>query len=172
MKVLYTLKDIMDRTRELAKDITVDYHGRDLMILSVLNGAFVFTSDLVRMISKSNLTVDFVRVKSYQGLVSTGQLQIEGLDFTLVKGKHVLVVEDIVDTGQTCNELWRRINVAMPASLQFCTLLDKPGRRIIPFTPKYCGFQIPNLFVIGYGLDYNGKYRNLPEIYTFEEGVK
>jgi hypoxanthine phosphoribosyltransferase len=152
----------------LAKDIQVDYHKKDLLMIIVLKGAFVFGSDLIRCMSKPNLYVDFISASSYKGLVTTGEVKFDRLPLNEAHDKHVLVVEDIVDTGRTCLAIRDKMLVANPASLKFCTLLDKPSRREVKFEADYVGLSIPNRFVIGYGLDFGGKYRNLPDIYTME----
>lgn len=170
MQVLFDKETIARRVHQLARDIMVDYYKKDLMILSVLNGAFIFTSDLVRELHKSTLTVTFIRASSYRGTLSTGQVQIDHLPLQEITKRNVLIVEDIVDTGRTCVTLRDKLMVAMPESLHFCTLLNKQSRREVKFEPRYTGFYIPDKFVIGYGLDFDGKYRNLAEIYTFEEG--
>jgi hypoxanthine phosphoribosyltransferase len=170
MKILFNSVAIMERTKELAGNIMIDYHNRGLVVISVLNGAFMFTADLVRQMRKPDLTMYFVRASSYKGVVSLGKVEIDRLPLVEIAGKNVLVVEDIVDTGRTCTTLRERLMIASPLSLKFCALLDKPSCREVDFKPDYTGFIIPNWFVVGYGLDYDEKYRHLPNIYTFEKG--
>ncbi len=170
MKVLYPHETILATVGRLAKDIQVDYNKKDLLMMIVLKGAFVFGSDLIRKMSHPNLYIDFIQASSYKGLVTTGEVKFDRLPLAEVHDKHVVVVEDIVDTGRTCLAIRDKLMVASPTSLKFCTLLDKPSRREVHFDADYVGLSIPNRFVIGYGLDFGGKYRNLPDIYTFEEG--
>lgn len=170
MKIVFSKEVIAHRVRELAKDILVDYHHKDLLILVVLKGGFVFGADLIRAMSKPNLFVDFISAASYKGMLSTGNVTFDRIPLVAAKGKEVLVVEDITDTGQTCAAIREKLLVGVARSLRFCVLLDKPSCREASFVPDYVGFSIPDKFVVGYGLDYEGKYRNLPDIYTFEEG--
>ncbi len=168
MNVLISAVDIHVRVKQLARDITTDYYKQELIVIPVLNGAFVFASDLVRYVHNPKLTVSFIKVSSYQGQLSTGRVKFDLLPLAAIHNKPVLVVEDIVDTGRTCTELREALLVGMPASLKFCTLLDKPSRRLTPFHADYVGFEIPNKFVIGYGLDIDERYRQLPEIVTLD----
>ena len=170
MDILLKHEVIEATVGRLAKDIMVDYHKKDLLILIVLKGAFIFGADLIRHIDKANLTVGFVKASSYKGeLIHVSSVVFDKLPLIDVHDKHVLVVEDIVDTGHTCVDLRDGLLIGGPTTLRFCTLLDKPSRREVEFEPNYVGFKIPNKFVIGYGLDFGEKYRNLKDIYTFGE---
>ena len=162
--VVLTAEAIQARVRELARDLTRDYAGKDLVLLCVLRGAVIFLADLARQIDLP-LEMDFITLSSYgDNTTSSGTVrQIQGLA-TSISGRDALIVEDIVDTGQTLAHLLRTLQRRKPASLRVCTLLDK-GRMVDPaLTPAYTGFHIPQHFVVGYGLDYAQKYRNLPYI--------
>lgn len=156
------------RVGELATQINTDYRGKDLVVLVVLNGAFIFAGDLIRRLVNSP-EVSFVKVKSYHGLGSTGKVQtLIGLLHDLRK-KDVLIVEDIVDTGLTMQEILKMVNEQQPASVRICTLLVKDDVFKDSYPLDYVGFRIPNKFVIGYGLDYDEKGRHLPDIYQLSE---
>ncbi|NPV80460.1 MAG: hypoxanthine phosphoribosyltransferase [Firmicutes bacterium] len=162
--ILVDESDIQKRVRELGEEISRDYAGRDLVIVGILKGALVFMADLVRNI-RIPLSIDFVAVSSY-GLATktSGVVRIlKDLDAP-IEGKHVLVVEDIIDTGLTLHYLLENLKARKPSSVKICTLLDKPSRREVQITPDYNGFQIPDKFVVGYGLDFGEKYRNLPSV--------
>ena len=152
------------RVAELGAQITADYRGRDLVIVGILKGAVVFLSDLIRHIDLP-LTIDFMAISSYGNATkSSGVVRImKDLDRDLVE-KHVLVVEDIIDTGLTMSFLKNNLLSRGASSIRVCALLDKPERRLVRLSSDYTGFTIPDAFVIGYGLDYDQKYRNLPEI--------
>jgi hypoxanthine phosphoribosyltransferase len=152
------------RVAALGRRIARDYRGRELLVLCVLRGAFVFAADLVRHI-ESPLTVSFARASSYGGAtVSRGRVRLQVPPD--VRGRHVLVVEDIVDTGRTLRALRRAVASRRAASVRVCALLDKPSRREVEVDVEYVGFRIGNRFVVGYGLDHGGKYRNLPYVGT------
>jgi hypoxanthine phosphoribosyltransferase len=155
-------KRIRDRIAELGKEIARDYAGEPLLLIGVLKGAFIFMADLVRAISIP-LSLDFVAVSSYgSSTKSTGVVRIlKDLDYP-VAGSNLLVVEDIVDSGLTLSYLRKLFLERGPKSLKLCAFLDKPERREVSLAVDYVGFTIPNEFVVGYGLDYNGGYRNLP----------
>ncbi len=155
---------IKSRLDELAHRINQDYEGKELFVIGVLNGAFMFTADLIRRI-KVPVHLDFMVAKSYgEGTESSGQLKIE-LDIKKnIANKDVLIVEDIVDTGLTMNEVKRNLLSRLPASLKLASLLYKPARNIHKVDIDYLAFEIEDRFVIGYGLDYAGKYRELPYI--------
>lgn len=164
--VLYSEEDIQRRVRELGADITRDYAGRDPVLVSVLKGAAVFLADLMKGIPL-HTRADFMSISSYGGdreARETGVVRIlKDLDHD-IGGQHVLVVEDIVDTGLTLSYLLTALEARRPASLEVCTLLDKSVRRIAPLDIRYRGFDCPDRFVVGYGLDYEELYRNLPFI--------
>jgi hypoxanthine phosphoribosyltransferase len=164
-KILLSEAVLQDRIRELGAQITRDYAGRRLTVVGVLKGSLIFMSDLLRAIGPEvDVVVDFVAVSSYAGTTSTGTVRVL-LDLREnPEGRDVLLVEDIVDTGLTLSSLTETLRARKPASLEVCTLLDKLECRKIPFKPKYSGFQIPNEFVVGFGLDYEERYRQLPYV--------
>ena len=156
-EVLFSEEQLSSRVNEIARQITQDYHGKEIVLISVLRGSFVFMADLCRRIDLP-CTVDFMAVSSYgSGTSSTGQVQITKDLSSDIAGKHIIVVEDILDSGNTLEQ-------RSPASIRLCTLLDKPERRTKPVEVHYSGFTIPDAFVVGYGLDYAEHYRNLPYI--------
>lgn len=163
-EILYTKEKLHQVVERLGQDISRDYEGKDIILVSVLKGAFVFMADLVRSVTIP-CALDFMAVSSYgAGTVSSGSVKIiKDLD-TNIEGKHVIVVEDIIDSGVTLSRLIERLKARNPASLVVCTLLDKPERRKAHVDVQYTGITIPDAFVVGYGLDYNEKYRNLPDI--------
>jgi len=164
LQVLYTRQQIADRVAELGAEITRDLKGEKLVMVGVLKGAAPFLADLARAV-QVDATFDFVAVSSYgKGQRSSGAVKlIKDLDET-VEGKNVLIVEDILDTGLTLSYLRKLMLNQKPRTLRIATLLDKPSRRIEKIEADYVGFSIPNLFVIGYGMDYAERYRNLPDI--------
>ncbi len=152
------------RVRELGEEVSRDYEGRDLLLVGVLKGAVFFLSDFMRSLAIP-CEVDFMAVASYGSSTdSSGVVRIlKDLDAS-IEGRHVLIVEDIVDSGLTLSYLLRTMRARDPASLEVCALLTKPERRKVDLPIRYTGFEIPNRFVIGYGLDYGEKYRNLPYV--------
>jgi hypoxanthine phosphoribosyltransferase len=160
---------IAARVQELGAQISRDYAGKELVLVGVLKGSFIFMADLARAIS-ADLRVEFLGVQSYgDETTSSGVVQIT-FDLTKpIDGKHVLIVEDIVDTGLTMDYLLEQMRTRHPASVKLCALLHKPSRMKKPCVIDYLGFTIPDLFVIGYGLDYAQKYRNLPYIGVLTE---
>lgn len=164
-KVLIERESIERRVRELGAQISEDYAGRRLMVVGVLKGSVIFLADLLRALtSEVDAHVDFVAASSYSGDSSTGSVRVL-LDLREnPEGRDVLLVEDIVDTGLTLSSLTETLRARKPRSLEVCTLLDKPDCRKIPFQPKYVGFKIPNEFVVGFGLDYDERYRQLPYV--------
>lgn len=163
-EVLLTEHDIQDKIRELAKRITEDYDGRDLLLVGVLKGAFMLMSDLAREIALP-LEFDFMAVSSYGSATrSSGVVRIlKDLDYEIT-GRDILLVEDIIDSGLTLSYLLRNLRTRKPASLEVCALMRKRGIQKVPLDVKYEGFEIPPVFVIGYGLDYAQRYRNLPYV--------
>ena len=155
---------IQTRIRELGREISSDYAGRELLLVGVLKGAVFFMADLMRAITVP-CEIDFMAISSYGASTdSSGVVRIlKDLDIN-IEGRHVLVVEDIVDSGLTLSYLVRNLESREPASLEVCSLLTKPGRREIEVDIRYVGFEIPNRFVIGYGLDFAERYRNLPYV--------
>lgn len=155
------------RVKELGRIITADYKDRQPLVLGVLNGAFMFLSDLMKEVSVP-LELSFIKLASYEGTSSTGNVkEVIGLNHQ-IKGRHVLVVEDIVDTGLSMTHLQETLAKQMPASVELVSLLLKPAALKVPLEVKYVGFEIPNKFVVGYGLDYDGYGRNLKEIYQLK----
>jgi len=161
---------IAAKVRELGKEITNKHRGHDLVLITVLKGSFVFAADLARAIDLP-LSVDFFGCRSYgDGTESSGIVQITHDLTKPIEGKHVIVVEDIVDTGLTMTYLMENLSTRKPASLELCSLLHKPARTKVPVTIDYLGFTIEDVFVIGYGLDYGEKYRNVPYLGVLEQG--
>jgi hypoxanthine phosphoribosyltransferase len=168
-EILLPKEVIKRRVGELAEQISRDYAGKELLIVGVLNGAFIFMADLIRGLDIP-CRVDFVRLASYGcGSVSSGEVRITKDLEVPIAGRDVLIVEDIVDTGLTLSRLVGVLRERQPASLRVCTFLDKQERRRVPFTADYVGFSIPDRFVVGYGLDYDEKFRFLPDVCLLEE---
>jgi len=163
-EILVQPDDLSRRVRELGAQISADYEGRDLLLVGVLKGAVFFLSDLMRHIDVP-CEVDFMAVASYGSTTeSSGVVRIlKDLDVAL-EGRHVLIVEDIIDSGLTLQYLLRSLGARDPASIEVCALLTKPERRKVEITPRYVGFEIANRFVVGYGLDHAERYRNLPYV--------
>ena len=170
-EVLIEQDALRSRVEELAAEISADYEGRDLLLLGVLKGAIFFISDLMRELTVP-CEIDFMAISSYgAGTDSTRVVRIlKDLDIN-IEGRHVLVVEDIIDSGLTLSYLVRNLEAREPASLEVCALLTKPERREIDVPVRYVGFEIPNKFVVGYGLDYAERYRDLPFIGTLDPKV-
>ena len=173
LRVLYSEEELEAKCAELGAQISKDYEGKNLLLVSVLKGAVVFMTDLMRHITVP-CSIDFMVVSSYgSGVKTSGVVKIvKDLDADLA-GKDLLIVEDILDTGVTLSNLVPMLKMRNPNSVKICTILDKPSRRKANIQPDYEGFQVPDEFVVGYGLDYDEKYRNLPyvgvlksEIYT------
>ncbi len=163
-RIMYTEQEIKDRVQALGKMITRDYQGKAPVLASVLRGSYIFMADLSRAIELP-VSIDFMAVSSYgSGTVSSGQVEIKKDLSDSIEGKDLIVVEDILDSGNTLYYLMDVLKVRKPASIRICTLLDKPGRRQKPIRADYVGFVIPDAFIVGYGLDYDEKYRNLPYI--------
>jgi hypoxanthine phosphoribosyltransferase len=154
---------LQTRIAELGKKITADFRGETVTIIGVLKGSFIFLADLVRKIDLST-RIEFIGVSSYHGTESSGHVRITQDLTTEVKGKNIIVVEDIVDTGLTMDYLISTLRVREPKSLKICTLLSKPEAHMMKTQLDYIGFEISNEFVIGYGLDLDGEYRNVPYI--------
>src|SRR5438034_6108039 len=162
LEILFKEEEIRARIHDLALQITSDYTGRQLVLVSILRGSVFFATDLARQIELP-LSMDFLSISSY-GEGSEGVVRITKDLEENIAGKDVLVIEDIIDTGFTLKYLLRTLGGRNPKSLEVCTLLDRRARRIIDLELKYVGFEIPDKFVIGYGLDYRQRYRNLPYI--------
>ena len=161
-EILVQPDELAHRVRELAEQISSDYAGKDLLLIGVLKGAVFFLADLMRQL-EVDCEVDFMAVSSYGSSTdSSGVVRIlKDLDAS-IEGRHVLIVEDIVDSGLTLSYLFRMLGARSPASLEVCALLTKPDRREVDMPIRYVGFEIPNKFAIGYGLDHAERYRNLP----------
>ena len=164
VRVLFGQDALASRVAELGRTISADYAGRPLTVLCVLKGASLFTADLVRAIALP-LRLEFLGVASYGGgTTSSGEVRITSDTGTPLHDRDVLVVEDIVDSGLTLKYLLRTLNARNPSSLEVCALLEKPERRKVDLEIRYTGFEIPNTFVIGYGLDHGERFRNLPYV--------
>jgi len=171
-KPVINRENILTRVKELGQDITIDLKGHQLLVVSVLNGAFIFTADLVRAISLP-LEIDFIRVASYDDDTnSSGNIRLSKDLEVSVKGRDILLVEDIIDTGRTAAWLKLHLGKRGPASIRICALIDKQERREENIVIDYCGFKIPEGFLIGYGLDHAGQHRQLPEIQQLIEPKK
>ncbi len=170
-EVLISNQEIQAKVRSLGERITEDYAGERILLVGVLRGAVVVMGDLMRCIDLP-CEIDFMDISSYgSGTSSSGVVRIlKDLDEDIT-GRHVLIVEDIVDTGLTLSYLKRSLQARKPASLEICAFLTKPSRRRVQFDIKYLGFEVPDEFVVGYGLDYAGAYRNLPDICILKEEV-
>lgn len=163
-EVLFSEEQLRKKVKEIGKQIQQDYAGKEIMLIAVLRGSFVFMADLCRAIDLP-CTLDFMSVSSYgKGTSSSGQVQITKDLSEDISGRHIIVVEDILDSGNTLSYLLKVLENRHPASIRLCTLLDKPDRRVKHVDVHYCGFSIPDAFVVGYGLDYAEMYRNLPYI--------
>jgi hypoxanthine phosphoribosyltransferase len=169
MEVLISKEQIAQRTREIGAQISAEYEGQSIVLIGVLKGAAIFLADLARAIQVDN-TFDFVAVSSYgRARVSSGAVKlIKDID-NPIEGKHVILVEDILDTGLTLSFLRQMMLQHKPASLKIATCLDKPDRRLVPIEADYVAFRIPNQFVIGYGMDYAERYRGVEDIRLFPD---
>ena len=169
-RVIVYRDTIKARVKELADEISMDYRDKDLLLICVLKGGVVFLSDLMREIDMT-VDVDFMLVSSYgSGTKSSGKVKIlKDLDES-IEGRHVLIVEDLIDTGLTLKHLKDLLFTRDPASVSVCTIFDKPARRLVDMELEYVGIEIPDEFVVGYGLDYAGKYRNLQDLCTLKPG--
>ena len=163
-RILFTEDEIKSRVAELGRQISEDFKGEDIVVIGLLKGCFMFIADLMRAID-TNVAVDFMVVSSYgSGVVSSGEIKVRK-DYTIdLEGKNVLVIDDILDTGRTLAFVKDYLIVKSPKCIKLCTLLDKPERKLSKVTVDYVGFSVPDEFVVGYGLDYDEKYRNLPFI--------
>lgn len=170
-KILITSEQIDKRVKELAAQISEDYKGQNPVIVGVLRGSVLFFSNLVKNL-QIDCHLDFIALSSYSGTSSSGKVRFVMDLREDIKGRPVIIVEDIVDTGITARYLLELLKTRQPASIEICSLLDKPSNRQVEIKAKYTGFEIANEFVIGYGLDYNGLYRNLPYIGVFDESKK
>ena len=163
IKTLLTREEVEKRIKELAKEIEKDYCGKDLLVIGLLKGSIMFMSDLIKEMDLP-VMIDFMSVSSYSGTTSTGVINVLKDTDISVKDKDVLIVEDIIDTGLTLSHVKKLLENRGAKSLKICTLLDKPSRRTIEMKGDYVGFEIPDEFVVGYGLDYDQHHRNLPYV--------
>lgn len=167
-KVLVSREEIAEAVDRLAKKISEDYQGKEIVVIGILKGAAVFLADLIRKI-ECPIIMDFMQVSSYyNGTVSSGNVRIKkDLDYD-ISGKDVLIVEDIIDSGVTMECLKRELFARNPQSIRVVAAFDKPSRRKVDFKADYIGIEVPDEFIVGYGLDYAGKYRNLPDVCVIE----
>ena len=170
-QILFSEEQVHARSRELAEEINRDYAGKTPLVVGILRGAFIFMADLVRQITLP-ITLDFISASSYgAGTVSSGLVDIR-LDLTEdIAGRDVILVEDVLDSGNTLSKLITELKGRHPASLKLCVLLDKPARRVQPIQADYVGFPVPDAFVVGCGLDFDQKYRQLPYIGVLKPAV-
>jgi hypoxanthine phosphoribosyltransferase len=166
-RVVLSADRIRDRVAELGREIRAHYGDEPILCLGILKGSMVFLADLIRAID-GPVQIAFLGVASYAGTESTGHVRITHDVTVSLRGLHVLIVEDIVDTGLTLDYILRTLQVREPRSVRVCTLLDKPSRRKVPVPLDWVGFEIPDTFVIGYGLDFDEYYRNLPYVGVYE----
>lgn len=163
-EILIGKEQLAQRVKELGEQISADYKGKDLLLICTLRGASLFFSDLIRNIDV-DLTIDFIATSSYLGGTTTsGEVKLTKDLSSPIEGKNVIIVEDIIDSGLTLKYVTRLLEARRPASLKICTLLDKPEGRRTELKGDYVGFTIPKVFIVGYGLDYEERYRQLPEI--------
>ncbi|BCB96512.1 hypoxanthine phosphoribosyltransferase [Dissulfurispira thermophila] len=167
-KPFLTAEQIHEKVIELADRISRDYAGKEILAVGILKGSFMFFADLVRSL-KIPVVIDFIVASSYLKTTSTGEVKIHYEIKEDIAGKHVLLIDDIIDTGISLNYIRERLLLKEPESLKICILLDKKERRSVDVPIDYKGFEIPNQFVVGYGLDYDNKYRNLPYIAIFKK---
>ncbi len=170
-RVLYTADEVSARIAELAEQIDTDYDGREVLLVGVLNGAIMVMSDLSRAM-RTHCTMDWMAISSYgSGTKSSGVVRILKDLTTDISGKHVLIVEDIIDTGLTLSYLVQNLKSREPASLEIAAMFRKPAAVTSPVDVRYVGFDIPNEFVVGFGLDYDGRYRNLRDVGTLSPSI-
>ena len=168
LSLFLSREEIIRGVRRLGQEISRDYKGLDPLIVGVLTGAFVFVADLVRAI-EIPVTVDFIDASSYKSTFSTGKVTVARRPDHDLQGRHVILVEDIVDTGRTATTITESLRKADPASLKLCSLLDKRARRATELQIDYVSFEVPDKFLVGYGLDLDDRFRNLPDIYAIDE---
>ncbi len=170
-EVLFSEEDLSKKVKELGAQISKDYKGKDLLVVGVLKGSVLFASDLIKNITIP-CEIDFMAVSSYGNSTETSGIVriLKDLDHS-IEGKHVLIVEDIVDSGITLNYLLKYLKARKAESIEIVSLLNKPERRTVELNVKYIGFEVPNEFIVGYGIDYAEKYRNLPYIAVLKEEV-
>ncbi len=170
-KVLFTPEQIAEKVHVLGEKITADYAGKEILLVGILKGATIFLADLARNV-RLPAALDFMIVSSYgAGTDSSGQVNIRKDLDTDIRGRHVIVCEDIIDTGITMHKLLANLQKRQPASLKLCALLSKPSRREMEVTIDYCGWEVPDEFIVGYGLDFAERYRNIPVIGVLKRSV-
>jgi hypoxanthine phosphoribosyltransferase len=167
-KPLLSTRQIQSKVKELADRISKDYSGKDILAIGILKGAFMFFSDIVRAV-KVPITLDFITASSYIKTETTGEVKIHCDIREDISDRDVLIIDDIIDSGITLNQIRERILSRGPKSLKICIFLDKKERRLVDIPLDYVGFEIPNVFVVGYGLDYESQFRNLPYISIFKK---
>jgi len=169
-RVLFSRDRIATEVRRLGREISQDYDNREIMLVGVLKGSFLFLADLIREIN-CPAVVDFVRLASYgSGTQTSGIIEFRKELEMSVRDRDVIIVEDIIDSGYTLECLYNKLQLQQPRSLKVCTLVDKQGRREVDINADYVGISMEDGFIVGYGLDYDERYRNLPEIYLVEDG--
>ncbi len=169
-KPLLAVEQIQNKVKEIAAKISEDYEGKEIVSVGILKGAFMFFSDLVKLIQVP-MIIDFIIASSYTEAESSGIVNVHSDLRENIRGKHVLLIEDIIDSGNSLNYIRDLLLKRNPASLKTCVLLDKRSRRTVDVPLDYVGFEIPNEFVVGYGLDYDNKFRNLPYLSIFKKAV-
>jgi hypoxanthine phosphoribosyltransferase len=168
LSILFTRDEIEATVKRLAAEIGQDYHDKHPILIGVLKGSFVFLADLIRLLDFP-LEVEFIRLSSYGSSKETsGEIKLGQRLQSKIKDRHVLVIDDIIDTGLTTRFLLDYLNKKKPASLKLCALTDKPSRRKVPVNIDYRGLTVPNKFIVGYGIDWDERFRNLPDIYVVE----
>jgi len=169
LSILFTRDEIEATVKKLAAEIRQDYHDKHPILIGVLKGSFMFLADLIRLLDFP-LEVEFIRLSSYgRGTESSGKIKIVQRLQSRIKDRHVLVIDDIIDTGLTTRFLLDYLSQKKPTSLKLCVLNDKPSRRQVPVIIDYLGFTVPNKFIVGYGLDWDERFRHLPDIYVVED---
>lgn len=170
MEVLIPAERIQHRVKELAQQMAADFQNRPVTIVGVLTGSLIFLADLIRHLNLP-VRIGLIQASSYRGAAtSPGELHVQPELVPDVKGRHVILLDDILDTGQTLGYLMKHLNSLGAASVRVAVLLRKQGRQRVPLEPEYCGFTIPDAFVVGYGLDFNDEYRNLPYLAVLPSG--
>ena len=168
-KILFSQDEISKRVKELGKVISNDYKDRDIVVISLLRGSFIFAADLIRELEVP-VNIDFMTTSSYEhNEISSGIVEIINDVRTDIKDKDVLIVDDIINSGHTMKKVVEFVGMKEPKSINICVMLDKPSRREADIAPDYVGFTIPDVFIVGYGLNYGDYYRNIPYIFTFDE---
>ena len=168
LEMLFSRQEIDSAVNRLAEEISREFTDKNPLLLGVLKGSFIFMADLVRRL-EFPLEIDFVKLSSYKNdMMSSGEVKIEGRFDRDIKDRHIIVVEDIVDTGLTLHYLFDKLHSGSPVDVSLCALLDKPSGREKPLVIDYLGFKVPDRFIVGYGMDCAEQYRNLPDIFSFD----